>query len=158
MKLISKMMIKDILNIDIDHVNQYEFEAAWRLIFSCNKYIEKFQDYEYVEFNPSLKNSIRKKVTFNEVLNKNINQSSKYGPVDIMLYNNTNNHYICFSCKFFENESCKYINDYDVDKMFCEMNCVNVEYGLLVKDKDIVEKKLNNCRSFKKKELIRYLY
>ena len=154
----AKMMIKNILDIDIDNVNQYEFEAAWRLIFSCNKYIEKFQDYEYVEFNPSLKNSIRKKVTFNEVLNKNINQSSKYGPVDIMLYNNTNNHYICFSCKFFENESCKYINDYDVDKMFCEMNCVNVEYGLLVKDKDIVEKKLNNCRSFKKKELIRYLY
>ena len=70
-------------------------------------------------------------------MNKNINQSSKYGPVDIMLYNNTNNHYICFSCKFFENESCKYINDYDVDKMFCEMNCVNVEYGLLVKDKHI---------------------
>ena len=57
----AKMMIKNILDIDIDNVNQYEFEAAWRLIFSCNKYIEKFQDYEYVEFNPSLKNSIRKK-------------------------------------------------------------------------------------------------
>ena len=158
MKLISKMMIKDILNIDIDHVNQYEFEAAWRLIFSCNKYIEKFQDYEYVEFNPSLKSSIRRKVLFEDVINENINQGSKYGPVDIMLYNKNNKSYVCFSCKFFENDNERFIGDYDIDKMFCEMNEYNVEYGLLVKDKNIVNKKLKNCRSYKKKDLIKHLY
>lgn len=127
------------------------YEKLWDIIIKFG-FCDKFPNNEYDHYEGNINIGIVSKViNYEQYLFKKINSNGGAG--DIILRHKLNNTWIFISVKFYDNDSKKHINDYDVGDIIAAASENKIVFGdnykiyIIVKNGNAVDKVINTCHS-----------